>query len=63
MTSFEIGVLMVLGTFLIFGVINRICDCVEKTSAWKNIDKLVITNEPDLAETLNKIAEEYNNGK
>lgn len=35
MTSFEIGVLAVILYICVYGIINRICKCIEQVTAYK----------------------------
>lgn len=35
MSSFEIGILLVIGYIAVFGIINRICSCFEKCAVAK----------------------------
>lgn len=41
-SSFELGLLMLLGSFCIFTILNRICSCIEHCATARAVGKLNI---------------------
>lgn len=39
MTSFELGLLIVITSMCIFSIVNRICHCIEHTATAKSVAK------------------------